>query len=194
MFFSGCSNKYTFTKKENGNIISVSGVEYELASHQGNLHHWGETEFVGYIEGEKRKSKLYNQRYNTGMFAFKDDDNDNILVRRPPNSEWIKIYRKTSLPEFDFIVDNCVRLEFLPHSQANEFLGAHATCGDGMADKEEIEKFITDIRSQENPREAGLYDLIEKPDGMLENCYVYGVVLGTFAEEPNSYIKMQITG
>ena len=62
-----------------------------------------------------------------------------------------------------------------------------------MADKEEIEKFITDIRSQENPREAGLYDLIEKPDGMLENCYVYGVVLGTFAEEPNLYIKMQIT-
>ena len=46
---------------------------------------------------------------------------------------------------------------------------------------------------QQDTREAGLYDLIEKPDGTLENCYLYGVIYGFFEEEPNLALRMEVT-
>jgi len=35
--------------------------------------------------------------------------------------------------------------------------------------------------------------LVKQPDGMLENCYIYGVLYGFFAEEPNLAVRMEIT-
>ena len=192
MLLCGCSNNSTFKKNENNNIVSNSGVEYALLANDGVLYYLGDLEFVGSIKGEEKTSYHLESPYQTGMFAIKDADNDNILIRRAPNNEWCAIYRKASLPNFDFSVDNCIRLEFVSGIGNIEEDAVHTTCGDGITDQSEISTFLSEIRMQQDPDEAGLYDLIMKPDGMLENCYVYGVIYGFFDDEPNLALQMEI--
>ena len=183
----------TFMRNENGNIVSNSGVEYTHLANEGILYYLGDLDFIGSIQGEEKISQHLGLSYQTGMFAIKDADNDNILIRYAPDNEWFSIYRKTSLPSFDFVVDNCIRFEFVSGIGNTENDVTHTTCDDGIVVASEIAEFLSDVRSQKDPREAGLYDLIEKPDGMLENCYVYGVVYGFFEEEPNLAVRMVIT-
>ena len=189
----GCSQDNVFTKKENGNIVSDLEVEYTHLANEGVLYYLGDLEFVGSIQGEEKTSQHLGVSYQTGMFAIKDADNDNILIRRAPDNEWCSIYRKASLPSFDFAVDNCIRFEFVSGIGNTKSDVTHTTCDDGIVEASEIAEFLSDVRSQKDPREAGLYDLIKKPDGMLENCYVYGVVYGFFGEEPNLAVRMDIT-
>ena len=185
------TNDNTFVRTENGNVVSDSGVEYAHLANEGFLYYLGELEFVGSVQGEEKTSQHLGLSFQTGMFAIKDADNDNILIRRAPNNEWFSIYRATSLPSFDFSVDNCVRLEFIHGNTENNAI--HTTCDDGIAEASEIAEFLCDVRSQQDPREAGLYDLVMRQDGMLENCYVYGAVYGFFEEEPNLAVRMNIT-
>ena len=187
------SKEDTFTKNEKGNIVSNSGVEYTLLANEGLLYYLGDLDFIGSIQGEEKSSQHLGLSYQTGMFAIKDADNDNILIRRAPDNEWFSIYRKASLPSFDFAVDNCIRFEFVSGIGNTENDVTHTTCDDGIVVASEIAEFLSDVRSQKDPREAGLYDLIKKPDGMLENCYVYGVVYGFFEGEPNLAVLMDIT-
>lgn len=174
-------------------MVSNSGVEYTHLANEGILYYLGDLDFIGSIQGEEKTSQHLGLSYQTGMFAIKDADNDNILIRYAPDNEWFSIYRKTSLPSFDSSVDNCVRLEFIAGIENTESDAIHTTCGDGIVDTSEIAEFLSDVRSQKDPREAGLYDLIKKPDGMLENCYVYGVVYCFFVEEPNLAVRLDIT-
>lgn len=187
------SNENTFTKDVNGNIISNSGVEYSLLANEGILYYLGDLDFIGSVQGEEKISQHEGLSYQTGMFTINHADNDNILVRRAPNNEWFTIYRKVSLPDFDFSVDNCIRLEFVSGTGNNSEDVIHTTCGDGISEQSEVSTFLSEIRMQKNPEEAGLYDLIKKPSGILENCYIYGVVYGFFEEEQNLAILMEIT-
>ena len=187
------TNDNTFVIDENGTVVSDSGVEYAHLANEGYLYYLGELEFVGSVQGEEKTSQHLGLSYQTGMFAIKDADNDNILIRRAPDNEWFSIYRKASLPSFDFAVDNCVRFEFISGIGNTENDVTHTTCDDGIVVASEIAAFLSDVRSHKDPREAGLYDLIKKPDGMLENCYVYGVVYGFFEEESNLAVRMDIT-
>ena len=182
-----------FTKNSEGNLISASGAEYAHLANEGILYYLGELVFQGSVSGEEKISQHMGLFYQTGMFAIKDAENDNILIRRLPNNEWFFIYRKTSLPQFDFSVDNCARLELVLGIGNIENDVIHTTCGDGISSKLEIAEFLSDVRSQKDPREAGLYDLVRKPDGMLENCYMYAVIYGFFENEPNLAIRMDIT-
>ena len=196
LFLAGCAgnnSKQVFTKNEQGNLVSNTGTEYANVAMEGVLYYLGETEFVGQVKGEKRTSQIMGLPYQTGMFAIKGADNDNILIRRIPDNEWSAIYRKTSLPAFDFSVDNCIRLELVKGTGDIQKDAVHTTCGEGITDKAEITKFLSEIQMQQSAREAGLYDSVKKPDGMLENCYVYGIIYGFFAEEPNLAIRMKIT-
>jgi len=187
------SDDKVFAINEMGNIVSDSGVEYSLLANEAILYYLGELEFVGGVQGEEKTSQHKGLSYQTGMFAIKDTDNDNILIRHAPDNEWFSIYRKSSLPSFDFSVDNCTRLEFVSGVGNTEIDVIHTTCGDGITDTLEIAKFLSDVRAQKDPHEAGLYDLIKKPNGMLENCYVYGVIYGFFDEEPNLAVRMDVT-
>lgn len=187
------TNDDTFIKNENGNIVSNSGVEYAYLAIEGSLYYLGELEFVGSIKGEEKTFEHLGLSYQTGMFAIKDANNDNILIRYAPHDEWFSIYRKTSLPSFDFDVDNCIRLEFVSAIGNTENNATHTTCNDGIVEASEIKQFLSDVRSQKDPHEAGLYDSIEKPDGTLKNCYVCGMVYGFFMEEPNLAVRMDIT-
>lgn len=187
------SNEDAFTRNENGNIVSNSGIEYTFLAHEDMLYYLGDLEFIGSIQGEPKTSKHLGFSYQTGMYNIKDTNSDNILIRQVPNNEWRAIYRKTSLPNFDFSVENCIRLELISEKGSIKPDVIHTTCGDGITDQAEISTFLSEIRMQKDPREAGLYDLVMKPDGNLENCYVYGVVYGFFEEEPNLAVRMSIT-
>ena len=193
MLLCACSHESLFTNNENNNIVSNSGVEYIYLANEGILYYLGDLEFVGSIHGEKKTSQHLGDSYKTGMFSIKDAGNDNILIRHSPDNEWFAIYRKASLPDFDFSIENSSRLEFVSGSGNTKEDVIHTTCGDGITDQSIINAFLSEIRMQQDPREAGLYELIEEPDGMLRNCYFYGVIYGFFDEEPNLAVRMDIT-
>ena len=182
-----------FTQNSEGNLVSASGVEYAHLANEGALYYFGDLVFQGGVNGEERISKHMGNSYQTGLFSIKNDDTKNILIRRYPDNEWFSIYRKTSLPTFSFSVDNCSRLELILGSgdTVNDII--HTSCGDGITGTSEISNFLSDVRSQKNPHEAGLYDLITKPDGGLENCYIYAVIYGFFENKPYLAIRMYIT-
>ncbi len=181
-----------FIELENGSLLSPSGVEYAFLANEGILYYLAEDEmvFVGTVQGEEAFSKHMLETYQTGLFALGSRDNDDILLRRLPDNEWISFYRKASLPAFDFSVDNCIRLEFVSGIGVAEKDAMHVNCQGGITDKAEIAQFLSDIRSQDDPINAGLYDLVRKPEGMLEHCYIMGVIYGFFAEEPNLVKQM----
>lgn len=191
--FSACTEEYAFTETEDGNLVNASGTEYAHLANEGFLYYLGDLVFQGSVKGEAKTSQHLGLPYQTGVFSIENAETDNILIRHTPDSEWFGIYRKASLPPFDFSVDNCVRLELVPRDGAVQTNGMPASCGGGITDKAEIAEFLSDIRSQPAPREAGLYDLVKKPDGMFENCYIYTIIYGFFEEESNLAICMPIT-
>ena len=194
LFLSACTDASgSFTQNQNKNLVDASGTEYTFLANEGLLYYLGDTEFKGSVKGEKKISSHLGLPYKTGLFSIKNSENDNILIRKLPDNEWYSIYRKTSLPLLDFSVDNCCRIELVSGIGSTVKDVVHTTCGDGISDKSEIKQFLSDIRSQKSPTQAGLYDLIKKPDGMLENCYVYAVIYGFFEDEPNLVVKMVVT-
>lgn len=193
ILLSGCGHDDSFTLTDNGKLISDSGTEYILLANEGILYYLGNLEFQGSVKGEEKTSQHLGYSYQTGLFSIINDETDNILIRHSPDNEWFSIYRKASLTPFDFSVDNCIRLELVSGIGNLENDSIHVCCGDGINSKTEIAEFLSDVRAQKDPREAGLYDLITKPDGMLENCYTYAVIYGFFSDEPNLVIRMDIT-
>lgn len=191
---SACTGtKNDFTQIEDGNLIGASGTEYEHLANEGDLYYLGGLIFQGNVSGEVKTSQHLGVSYQSGLFSIKNAETDNILVRYTPDNEWYSIYRKASLPPFDFNIDNCIRLELVSGIGNIENDAIHTTCDDGISNKSEIAEFISDVLSQPDPHEAELYDLIKTPDGNLENCYVYAVVYGFFKEEPNLVIRLEIT-
>jgi len=192
--FSGCNRASgDFTKNSNGNIVDANGVEYEHLANEGILYYLGKPIFKGGIEGEQKSANHMGYTSQTGMFSIENSKTNNILIRCYPNSEWYGIYRKSSLKEFDFTVDNCSRIELVMGCGDTEKDALHVSCGDGIGNASEIAKFLSEVRAQKSPKEAGLYDLIKKQDGTLENCYVYGVIYGFFKEEPYLVVCMEVT-
>ena len=191
---SGCSqnSNITFKVNEKGNLVDSSGTEYYHLAYEGVLHYLGELEQVGDVQGDSKLLEIVSW-YGAGMFGIKGSENDNVMIRRIPDNEWYAIYRKTSLPAFDYSVDNCIRLELIKGTGNPKDDAIHVDCGDGITDSSEISSFLSDVRSQKSAREAGLYDLIKKSDGFLENCYTYGIIYGFFEDEPNIVIIMTVT-
>ena len=180
-----------FSKNEKGNLVNEKGIEYEFLAGEAFLECIGELEFVGSVKGEEEFTSHLDGLFKNGMYAIKGAENDNILIRQVPNSEWRAIYRKSSLPKMDYSLENSIRLEFI--SEVYNMSDSHVTCGEGVVDKSTILSFLEDVKAQKSPEEAGLYDLVKQPNGMLENCYVCGAICAFFEEEPNLAVKMNIT-
>ncbi len=185
------SGNVVFTKNECENLVSSSGVEYAHLANESGLYYFGELEFVGSVQGEEAHSQHLGLTYRTGMFAIKNDENRRVLIRYAPDNEWYSIYRQASLPAMNFSVDNCIRLEFVIGTGCADKI--HTTCGDGITDLSEIAAFLTEVRMQKSPDEAGLYDLVRETYGALEKCYEYGVIYGFFPEEPTLAVRMPVT-
>lgn len=185
----GAENGACFTVSDTGTLISPDGTEYEFLVNEGFLYVFGELEFVACVEGEPEFSF---QGCQTGMFSIRDDPTDHLLIRVLPDSEWRAIYRKASLPDFDFSIDNCSRLEFIPSDEMWGLGEKHGGCGAGITDPEEIAAFLSDLRAQKSARDAGLDRLVAQPNGTLLNCYCIGTVCGFFEEEPNLFVAMEV--
>lgn len=182
-----------FNQNENGNLVNTAGEEYAHLANEGFLCYFGELKYEGSVDGEEKASQHLDYSYQTGMFSISDNESNSILIRYVPNDEWYGIYRKTSLPALDTSLENCCRLELVVGNGYTEEDVAHMTCGEGITTASEIQEFLKDVRSQQNPHDAGLYDMITKPDGMFENCYLYGVIYGFFEDEPYLAIPMSVT-
>lgn len=180
-----------FTKNEKGNLVSENGVEYEFLASEAFLGYIGELEFVGNVEGEEEFTNHLGGYFKNGLYSIKGAKNDNILIRHIPDSEWFAIYRKESLSNMDYSLENCIRLEFIP--EIYDALDSHATCNEGIINKSTILYFLENVRSQKSPQEAGLYELVKQPNGTFENCYACGAIYAFFEEEPNLVVKMIIT-
>lgn len=168
-----------FTWNKNGNLVSDAGIQYAYLANETQLCYPGETEFYGRIEGEEEYTDHLGVLFRNGIYRIRNAANDHILIRVIPGSEWTAVYRRADLPPFDFSEENYVRLQFVRSGMENE------TGQEGITDKDEIARFFSDVRMQTSPDEAGLYDLVRKPDGLLENCYIMGAVYGFFADEPD---------
>ena len=175
-----------FVEREDGTLIAPDGTEYVFLANEGILYYLGELEFVAYVEGEATELHHLHGTFQTGMFSIKDDPTDHLLIRVLPDSEWSAIYRKASLPDFDFSLENCCRLEFISWVEMfNDGDVRHANCGAGITDPAEIAGFLSTVRSQKSAKEAG-------PFG-YQNCYTLGAVYGFFEEEPYLAVRLYVT-
>lgn len=184
----------SFTETADGIIVDASGIEYTFLSPENWL---GLRElpfdvliFEGSVVGEPDTLNHLGLSRPTGMYSIRGDRTFDILIRYRHDSEWYSFYRKSSLPPLDFSVDNLSRLVYVDSYLSEVFAQIF---GNSIVDPQEISEFFSDIRSQKTPSDAGLYDMIRQPNGLLENCYTCGVIYGSFEEEPNLFIKMGVT-
>ena len=190
-----CDAKYTLL--DNGNIVAPDGTEYAHLANEGFVTTFGARSFFGKVKGDMRSPTHIAIGWKTGMYSCEGDPDLTILVRVVPNNEWLAYYRKVSLPALDLSPDNCVRFEFVAWKEiiASKWYSPgveHMTCSDGIKGKKNIKAFLADVRSQKSPEEAGLYDLVIRPDGRYENCYLYGTVYGYFKGETNLAIPFSV--
>ena len=171
--------------------VSFYGKEYTYLASEPNLCHLGKLEFKGGMEDEPKQFEHMLGEIQTGLYSVRGDESNRVLVRYQPNNEWYSVYRKSSLPPLDYSANNCCRIEFVKwRSGASE---DHRVCGKGIADLSMIVEFLSDVRSQKTPTEAGLYNYVIQPNGFYKNCRITGTVLGYFEDEPFVCIRMDVT-
>lgn len=174
-----------FTETENNTIVANDGTEYTFVGIENQVHCFGEWEFIGHVKGEKKTFVHLTDEIKTGMYSV--NGKQDVLVRYFPDNELAAIYVKTGLLKAEITLDNCIRFEFL---KASLFNNPKATLSKkGITD---CEQFLSEIKSGQNAEEAGLYDLVKQPDGMLKNCYVYGYVCGVIQEDINIVIPLEV--
>ena len=98
------------------------------------------------------------------------------------------MYVKSELLKTQVNLNNCIRFEFVKGSL---FDNEKTTISKkGITD---CEQFLNEIKSGQKAKDAGLYDSVRQPDGMLKNCYVYGYVCGIIQEDVNIVIPLEVT-
>jgi hypothetical protein len=194
--FGSGGSKYILL--DNGNIVAPDGTEYIFLTIEGNIAVFGASTFIAKIKDEKPSLDQGGGIAKTGMYSIEGDPELNILQRVEPDNQWTMYYRKATLPDIDLSAENCVRFELIGYKEVNnsgthspEF--KHMSCNEGINDMETIKEFLSDMKNQKTRDEAGLYDLVKKPDGSFDNCYLYGTVYGFFINEANLAIPFDVT-
>ncbi len=183
--FAACTNNIKFTETENEIIVSTDGTEYTFVGNEGRVWCFGEWEFIGHIKGEKKTFVHLTNKIKTGMYSV--GGGQDILVRYFPDNEFAAMYVKSDLLKTAISLDNCIRFEFVKGSLFNNEKTIISNKG-----ITECEQFLNEIKSGKKAKDAGLYDLVKQPDGMLKNCYVYGYVCGVIQEDINIVIPLEV--
>ncbi len=183
--FAACTNNVKFTETENKTIVTADGTEYTFVGYEGRLWCFGEREFVGHIRGEKKSFVHLATKTNTGMYSV--NGSQDVLTRCFPDNELTAIYVKSDLLKTEATLDNCIRFEFVNGSLFNN--EETTISKKGITD---CEQFLNEIKSGQKAKDAGLYDLVKQPDGILKNCYVYGYVCGVIQEDINIVIPLEV--
>lgn len=184
--FTACSN-VKFTETANKTIVADNSTEYTLVGHEDRVWCFGEWNFLGHIKGEKKAFVHLTSMIKTGMYSV--DGKQDILVRYFPDNEFAAIYVKSDLLKTEVVLENCIRFVFIKASRTNDN-------NETLSSKKgitECKQFLSEIKSGQKASDAGLYDLVEQPDGKFKNCYVYGHVYGVIQEDVNLVIPLEIT-
>ena len=180
-----CTNNDEFTETENKTIVSTDGMEYTFVGYEGRVWCFGEWDFIGHVKGEKKSFVHLTNKIKTGMYSV--NDSQDVLVRYFPDNEFSAIYVKSELLKTEVALDNCIRFEFV---KGLLFDNEETTISKkGIT---ECEQFLNEIKNGQRAKDAGLYDLVKQPDGMLKNCYVYGYVCGVLQEDVNLVIPLEV--
>ncbi len=182
---AACTNNVEFTETENKTIVSTDGTEYTFIGNEGRVWCFGEWKFIGHVKGEDKTFVHLTNKIKTGMYSV--NDSQDVLVRYFPDNEFAAIYVKSDLLKTEATVDNCIRFVFVKGSLFNN--DETAISKNGIA---ECEQFLNDTKNGQTAEDAGLYDLVRQPDGMLKNCYVYGYVCGVLQENVNLVIPLEV--
>ncbi len=183
--FTDCTNNVEFTETENETIITKDGTEYTFVDIEGRVWCFGEWEFIGHINGEKKSFVHLTDKIKTGMYSV--NGSQDVLVRYFPNNEFASVYVKSELLKTEVTLDNCIKFVFVKDSLSN---GDETTISkNGIT---ECKQFLNEIKNGQKAKDAGLYDLVKQPDGMLKNCYVYGYVCGVIQDDVNIVIPLEV--
>lgn len=185
--FVACNNNdnVAFTETENKTIVANDGTEYTFVGFEGRVSCFGEWDFIGHVEGEKKSFVHLTSKIKTGMYSV--NGKQDVLVRYFPDNEFSAIYVKSDLLKTEITLDNCIRFEFVKGSLFDK--DETALSKKGIT---ECEQFLNEIKNGQKARDAGLYDLVKQPNGMLKNCYVYGYVCGIIQEDINIVIPLRV--
>ena len=182
--FVSCST-VKFEESENQTIVAKDGTEYSLVGYEGNFWCFGKWDFIGHVKGEK---KLFFHMsvlgMKTGMYSV--NGQQDVLVRYFPHVEFAAIYVKSDLLKTEISLENCIRFQFVKGTLFSE------TEPNFQKSITECEQFLTEIKSGQTAKDAGLYDSLRQPNGTLNNCYVYGYVCGIVQEDLNIVIPLQV--
>jgi len=180
-----CNNDARFTGGQNHTVLSEDGTEYTFVGFEGMVACFGEWKFIGHIKGEQETFYHLGDSIKTGMYSVRDSED--VLIRYFPNNEFSGIYVKSELLNTEITLDRCIRFVLLKYS---EFYNKDTVIPQkGVA---ECQQFLSEIKSGQTAKEAGLYDLVKQPDGMLKNCYVYGYICGVIQEDINIVIPLEV--
>ena len=179
-----CSNNVEFTEIENKTIVATDGTEYTFVGYEGSFWCFGEQEFVAHIKGEKKEFVHLLSKTKTGMYSV--NGSQDVLTRCFPDNEFTAIYVKSELLKKEVTLDNCIRFEFVEGSLFNKETSI------SKIGTTECEQFLSEIKSGQKAKDAGLYDLVKQPDGTLKNCYVYGYVCGVIQDDINIVIPLEV--
>lgn len=185
--FVACNSNdnVAFTETENKTIVANDGTEYTFVGFEGRVSCFGEWDFIGHVEGEKKSFVHLTSKIKTGMYSV--NGKQDVLVRYFPDNEFSAIYVKSDLLKTEITLDNCIRFEFVKGSLFDK--DETALSKKGIT---ECEQFLNEIKNGQKARDAGLYDLVKQPNGMLKNCYVYGYVCGIIQEDINIVIPLRV--
>lgn len=183
--FAACNNNVKFTETESQAIVANDGTEYTFVGNEGAVWCFGERDFIGHVAGEKKTFVHLTGTMKTGMYSV--NGRQDVLVRYWPDSEFASIYVKSDLLKTKIALDHCIRFEFVKGS-----LSDNAEISDSKKGITECEQFLNEIISGQTAQNAGLYDLVKQPDGVLKNCYVYGYVCGVLQEDVNIVIPLEV--
>lgn len=183
--FVACTNNVEFTETESNTIVSTDGTEYTFVGNEGSVWCFGEWEFIGHVKGEKKTFVHLTDTIKTGMYSV--NNSQDVLARYFPDNEFAAMYVKSELLKVEVTLDNCIRFEFVKGSLFNDDKATISNKG-----ITECHQFLDEIKNGQKAEEAGLYDLVKQPDGMLKNCYVYGYVCGVLQEDINLVIPLEV--
>ena len=183
--FVACTNNVEFTETENNTIVATDGTEYTFVGYEGRVWSFGEWEFIGHVKGEKETFIHLFNIVKTGMYSV--NSSQDVLARYFPDNEFAAIYVKSELLKTEVTLDNCIRFDFVKGLLFNNDETIISKTG-----ITECEDFLNEIKSGQTAKDAGLYDLVKQPDGMLKNCYVYGYACGVIQDDVNIVIPLQV--
>ena len=183
--FAACTNNAEFTETENKTIVTTDGTKYTFVGIEGRIRCFGEWEFIGHVYGEKKTFVHLTDKIKTGMYSV--NGSQDVLARYYPDNEFASLYVKSELLKSEITLDNCIRFGFVKGSLFNQ--EQTIISNNGIT---ECRQFLNEIKNGQKAKDAGLYDLVKQPNGMLENCYVYGYVCGVVQEDINIVIPLEV--